>query len=236
MPQGALYLIPVTLGEGDVSRVIPSYNNELLKLLKLFIAEDAKSARRFLKLCNYSDLSQATVYELNRHSTAEDLLEMTKPLLDGENVGLMSDAGCPGVADPGAEIVKLAHRKNIRVVPLVGPSSILLSVMASGFNGQQFAFNGYLPIEKPQRIKRLKELEQIMRRNDQSQFFIETPYRNTALFDDMLASLSGDTLLCLAMDLTLQSETIITKTIADWKKSGAPDMNKRPAVFGIYRS
>ncbi|MGZ3883620.1 MAG: SAM-dependent methyltransferase [Bacteroidia bacterium] len=236
MPAGSLYLIPVTLGGDDVKRVIPDYNIGLICTLSRFIAEDPKTARRFLKLCNYPDLSKAEISELNQHTSPADYKELTAPLLKGESIGLMSDAGCPGVADPGAEIVKLAHRNTIKVVPLVGPSSILLSIMGSGFNGQQFAFSGYLPIEKPQRAKRLRELEQLAGKQNQSQFFIETPYRNAALFEDILSTLNADTLLSLSVNVTLPDELILTKTIGEWKKNGPPDFNKKPAVFGIYRS
>jgi 16S rRNA (cytidine1402-2'-O)-methyltransferase len=236
MPQGTLYLIPVTLGGDDIARVIPGFNSEIIKTLKYFIAEDAKNARRFLKLCGYADLSKAGIEELNQHTKFSDHNDLIAPLLKGENVGLMSDAGCPAVADPGAEIVKLAHKNGIKVVPLVGPSSILLSIMASGFSGQHFSFSGYLPIEKPQRIKRLKELEQLAGKFGQSQFFIETPYRNAAMFEDILSALSADTLLSLAVNITLRDEWIQTKTISEWKKSDAPDFIKKPTVFGIYRS
>jgi 16S rRNA (cytidine1402-2'-O)-methyltransferase len=236
MPLGTLYLFPVTLGETEVSLVIPAHNIELIKQISDFIAEDAKNARRFLKQCNYPDISKANINELNEHTKAGDVSVLLKPLLEGNNVGLLSDAGCPGIADPGADVVKLAHQKSIKVVPLVGPSSIVLSIMASGFNGQNFAFNGYLPIEKPQRNKKIKELEQIVYKNDQSQFFIETPYRNSSLLDDLLANLKSETLLCLGIDLTTDKEKIITKTISGWKKGSRPELNKIPAVFGIYKS
>jgi 16S rRNA (cytidine1402-2'-O)-methyltransferase len=236
MPHGTLYLVPVTLGGDDVKRVIPEYNIDLIKTLTRFIAEDAKNARRFLKLCSYPDISKAQIEELNNHTPVLAVAGLLDPLCKGHNLGLMSDAGCPGVADPGSEIVKLAHQKNIRVVPLVGPSSILLSIMASGFNGQHFAFAGYLPIEKPQRVKRLKELEQLAVKNYQSQFFIETPYRNLPLFQDILSTLNPDTRLCVAVNVTLADELIITKSIQEWKKTGPPDFDKKTSVFGIYRN
>jgi 16S rRNA (cytidine1402-2'-O)-methyltransferase len=235
MPSGTLYLFPVTLGETEVSFVIPQRNIDLIQKVSCFISEDAKSARRFLKQCAYPDISQAEIFELNQHTRSGDISSLIEPLLNGKDMGLMSDAGCPGIADPGAEIVKLAHRKNIKVVPLVGPSSIVLSIMASGFNGQNFAFNGYLPIERPQRSKRIKELEQLVLKNDQSQFFIETPYRNIALFDDLLSTLKGETLLCIGIDLTTAAEKITTKSVSEWKNSTRPELNKIPAVFGIYK-
>ncbi len=236
MRSGTLYLFPVTLGETEVSLVIPSYNIELIKNISVFIAEDAKNARRFLKQCGYPDLSKAEILVLNEHTKGSELPSLINELFQGKNIGLLSDAGCPGIADPGADVVKHAHNKGIKVVPLVGPSSIVLSIMASGFNGQNFAFNGYLPIEKPARIKRIKELEQLVYKNNQSQFFIETPYRNTSLFDDLLTNLSSETALCLGINLTTASEKIITKNVAEWKKIPKPDLNKVPAVFGIYKS
>ncbi len=236
MPSGTLYLFPVTLGETEVSFVIPSYNIELIKTITVFIAEDAKNTRRFLKQCGYPDLSKAEILLLNEHTKGSELPELINPLFQGKDIGLLSDAGCPGIADPGADVVKHAHQKNIKVVPLVGPSSIVLSIMASGFNGQNFAFNGYLPIEKPARIKRMKELEQLVYKNDQSQFFIETPYRNVSLFDDLLDNLSRETLLCLGINLTTPAEKIVTKSVSEWKKGMKPDINKIPIVFGIYKN
>lgn len=236
MPKGILYLLPVTLGETPVKQVLPEFNIELTRSLTFFICENAKSARAYLKSCQYSDISQAQISELNEHTRNTDLTSLLRPLLDGNNVGLMSDAGCPGIADPGAEVVKLAHQKQIKVVPLVGPSSILLTAMASGFNGQNFAFNGYLPIEKPQRVKRIKELELMAVKSRQSQFFIETPYRNTGLWEDLLQHLNPNTLLCLGIDVTTEKEITITKTVAEWKAGEKPVIHKVPVVFGIYSS
>lgn len=235
MPSGTLYLFPVTLGETEVSAVIPAFNIELIKTINVFIAEDAKNTRRFLKQCGYPDISKAEILLLNEHTKGSELPSLINDLFQGKNIGLLSDAGCPGIADPGAEVVRHAHQKGIKVVPLVGPSSIVLSIMASGFNGQNFAFNGYLPIEKPQRVKRMKELEQMVYKNNQAQFFIETPYRNISLFDDLLSNLNSDTALCLGIDLTTASEKIITKSIAEWKKFPKPELNKIPVVFGIYK-
>jgi 16S rRNA (cytidine1402-2'-O)-methyltransferase len=234
MPSGTLYLIPVTLGGDDLKRIIPEFNSELIKGLTYFIGENAKATRAFLKLSSYPNISNALVEELNQHTKNTDLRPLLQPLLNGHNVGLMSDAGCPGIADPGAEIVRQAHRQNIKVVPLIGPSSITLSIMASGFNGQHFAFVGYLPIEKTQRSKRLKELEKISQQYNQSQFFIETPYRNGNLFSDCLSALNPDTLLSLAVNITLPDEYICTKSVGEWKQSETPDFNKKPTVFGIY--
>lgn len=236
MPLGTLYLFPVTLGETEVSVVIPAYNIELIKTITVFIAEDAKNTRRFLKQCGYPDISKAEILLLNEHTKGSELPSLLNELFQGKNIGLLSDAGCPGIADPGADVVKHAHQKGIKVVPLVGPNSIVLSIMASGFNGQNFAFNGYLPIEKQQRVKRMKELEQLVYKNNQAQFFIETPYRNVSLFDDLLANLNSATALCLGIDLTTASEKVITKSIAEWKKAVKPELNKIPVVFGIYKS
>jgi 16S rRNA (cytidine1402-2'-O)-methyltransferase len=234
MPFGTLYLLPVPIGETELSRVLPTFNIELVQSLSFFIAEDAKNARRFLKQCNYPDISKANINELNQHTKSGDVSSLLNPLLQGQSVGLLSDAGCPGIADPGAEIVKQAHQKNIKVVPLTGPSSIVLSIMASGFNGQNFAFVGYLPIEKPQRIKRIKELEQHALKNKQPQFFIETPYRNTSLFEELLAQLNPKTSLFLGVNLSTESEKVIAKSVAEWKHGTKPELQKIPVVFGIY--
>jgi 16S rRNA (cytidine1402-2'-O)-methyltransferase len=171
---------------------------------------------------------------INQHVDLDELNSFLTPLLQGQDMGLMSDAGCPGIADPGAEIISLAHKKGIKVVPLVGPSSIVLSIMASGFNGQNFAFNGYLPIEKIARSKRSKELEQISLKYNQAQFFIETPYRNGNLFEDLLKTLNGSTLLLVATSITLSDESISVKPVSVWKKTQTPDFQKKPTVFGIY--
>jgi 16S rRNA (cytidine1402-2'-O)-methyltransferase len=232
---GKLFLLPVPIAEGSDSNFIPAYNFEIVKQLTHFIAEDAKTARRFLKYFGYPNIPTAEIAELNEHTKQVSITELIQPLLKGQNVGLMSDAGCPGIADPGAEVVKLAHQYNIEVVPLVGPSSIVLSIMASGFTGQNFAFVGYLPIEKDKKIKRLKELEQLVYKNQQAQFFIETPYRNLALIETLLSALSPQTLLFIGVNITSPNQLFISKTIADWKKSKLPEINKIPVVFGIYK-
>lgn len=230
--QAVLYLLPVGLGDAPIEDVLPGKNLGLVKTLRYFICENAKESRAFLKQCHYPDISLADLSELNKHVDPKDLLSFLDPISKGHSMGLMSDAGCPGIADPGAEIIKLAHRKNIRVVPLVGPSSIVLSIMASGFNGQSFAFNGYLPIEKPARFRRIKELEQLATKQAQAQYCIETPYRNAQLFDDFLKTLQPDTQLLVATHLTLSDEQIVVKTVRDWKKVGLPDFQKKPTVFG----
>ncbi len=231
---GTLYLLPVGLGECQLEDVLPKRNIELIKTLSYFIAENAKEARAFLKQCAYPEISRAQLSLINQHVKIEELNTYLEPLLSGNHMGLMSDAGCPGIADPGADIIKLAHKKGIKVVPLVGPSSIVLSIMASGFNGQNFAFNGYLPIDKIARAKRIKELEQICLKSKQAQFFIETPYRNGNVFEDLLKTLQSSTQLLVATNITLVDENILVKPISAWKKSNVPDFFKKPTVFGIY--
>lgn len=231
---GTLYLLPVGLGECNLEDVLPKRNLDLVKTLTYFIAENAKDARAFLKQCAYPDISRAQLSLINQHVKMEELTLFLQPLIEGNNMGLMSDAGCPGIADPGADIIKIAHKKGIKVVPLVGPSSIVLSIMASGFNGQNFAFNGYLPIEKVERAKRIKELESICLKSKQAQFFIETPYRNGNMFEDLLKTLQPNVLLLVATHITLNDECIQVKPISAWKKSIAPEFIKKPTVFGIY--
>ena len=231
---GTLYLLPVGLGECDLKDVLPQKNVEVIKTLNYFIAENAKEARAFLKQCQYPEISRAEFSLINQHAKQEEVLSFLAPLLQGHDMGLMSDAGCPGIADPGAEVVKMAHQKNIKVVPLVGPSSIVLSIMASGFNGQNFAFIGYLPIDKAERLKRIREVEQHTIKFKQAQFFIETPYRNQSLFEDLLKNLAPTTKLLVATHVTLGDENIQVKTVAAWKKSELPDFVKKPTIFGIY--
>lgn len=231
---GTLYLLPVALGECDVNDVLPQKNLHLVRMLEYFIAENAKEARAFLKQCAYPEISRAQLSLINQHAKAEELRSFLEPLMQGKDMGLMSDAGCPGIADPGAEVVRMAHQKGIRVVPLVGPSSIVLSIMASGFNGQNFAFTGYLPIDKNERVRRIKELEQLTIRQKQAQFFIETPYRNQPLFDDLLRNLQPACRVLVATNISLVGESIQVKTVAAWKKAGAPEFHKKPSIFGLY--
>lgn len=226
--------MPVGLGESDLTHVLPQRNFEVIRSLTWFIAENAKEARAFLKQCAYPEISRAQLSLINQHAKQEELLSFIQPLLQGHDMGLMSDAGCPGIADPGAEVIRLAHQKGVKVVPLVGPSSIVLSIMASGFNGQNFAFIGYLPIDKAEKVKRIKELEQLAVKYKQAQFFIETPYRNQPLFDDLLKTLSPTSKLLVATNITLGDESITVKTIAAWKKLSVPDFHKKPTIFGIY--
>ena len=199
----ALYLIPVTLGETPIEQVLPAYNKEVILTLRHFIVEDVRSARRFLKRVEKEiDIDTLTFYPLNKHTSPEAISGYLKPLEQGESMGVISEAGCPAVADPGADVVAMAQRKGLEVVPLVGPSSIILSVMASGFNGQSFAFNGYLPIEADQRARKLKALEQRATTEHQTQLFIETPYRNNKMVEEILRTCRPQTKLCIAANLT----------------------------------
>ncbi|HRW62505.1 MAG TPA: SAM-dependent methyltransferase [Bacteroidales bacterium] len=232
---GKIYLIPTTLGESPVDRVIPNYVIEIINTTNHYIVENIKTARRYLiKAGIKTKIDDLTFYELNKHSSPEEYTNYLEAIKKGENIGIISEAGTPGVADPGAEIVSIAHQLNIEVVPLVGPSSILLSVMASGLNGQSFAFVGYLPIQKNERIKRIKELERRSQLENQTQVFIETPYRNNHLIEDILSHCSAETRLCIAADISLDTEFIKTKTVKEWKQS-VPNLHKRPAIFLIHK-
>ena len=229
--KGKLYLIPVPLGEEGL-QTIPAYVIDLVHQLDHFVAERAKTARHFIKATGIKrPLQELDVQELDKHSPDADLSGLLDPALAGKNIGLLSEAGCPAIADPGAELVRLAHKQGLEVVPLVGPSSILLALMASGMNGQSFCFQGYLPPKKPELAKALKNLEQTAKRLHQTQIFIETPYRNRKLIEEAFKALSPQTRFCIAADLTTSSEYIATKTIADWRKTKLPDLHKRPAIF-----
>lgn len=234
MPYGTLYLIPVPLAEQAAARSFTPYLVDTVNSIKEYIVENEKTARRFLKEAGLkTPQSELIIHDYGKHNRNDDTVDFFKGLLAGNDVGLMSEAGCPGVADPGALLVAKAHRMGIKVVPLVGPSSILLALMASGFSGQSFAFHGYLPIDKVQRSKRIKELEQLSERNDQTQLFIETPFRNNPMLEEILKSANAKTRLCIACDLTAATEFVQTKTIAEWQKK-VPDLHKRPAIFLIY--
>ncbi len=229
-----LYLIPTSLGETDLDRILPAYNNEIVNRLDFFIVEDVRTARRFLKKINpATDIDSKTFYVLNQHTRPEEIAGFLKPLSEGREVGVISEAGCPAIADPGADVVAIAQEKGFKVVPLVGPSSILLALMASGFNGQSFAFNGYLPVQPADRTKAIKRLENRAHSEKQSQIFIETPYRNMKMLQDIISVCQPATRLCIAADITLETEFIRTKTIRDWKKQ-LPDLNKRPCIFILY--
>jgi len=231
----ALYLIPVTLGETVLDRVLPDYNKDITLSLRYFIVENIRSARRFLKQVDAAVVpDELTFFVLNKHTTPEEISGFLRPVEEGHSIGIISEAGCPAIADPGADIVAIAQRKNIPVVPLVGPSSILLALMASGFNGQSFAFHGYLPIDPAQRTKCLKKLEQAIYSDNQTQLFIETPYRNDKMVAEILKTCKPETKLCIAADITLDSEFIKTQTIGEWRKK-TPDLSKRPCIFGLYK-
>ena len=231
----ALYLLPVTLGDTPIETVLPSYNHDIIVHIRHFIVEDIRSARRFLKKVDRDiDIDSLTFYPLNKHTSPEALSGYLKPLEAGESMGVISEAGCPAVADPGADVVAIAQRKGLRVIPLVGPSSIILSVMGSGFNGQSFAFHGYLPIDASERIKTLKLLEQRIYSENQTQLFIETPYRNHKMFDDIVSTCRPQTKLCIAANLTCEGEYIKTRSIKDWK-GHCPDLSKIPCIFLLYK-
>ena len=231
MDKGTLYLIPVPLADSVSGDVAPAHLAARVAGLTIFVVENAKTARQWLKWYGHpTELRQLTILEMKASDRREELLGYLAPLLAGKNVGLMSEAGCPGIADPGANLVREAHHAGIRIVPLVGPSSILLALMASGLTGQRFTFHGYLPVDRNERVKSVMALEQRSRRDDETQIFIETPYRNGALFQALIDTCQRDTLLCLAVDLTGSDETIATRTIGDWRKQ-IPDLDKRPTVF-----
>ncbi len=233
---GKLYLIPTTLGEMNPEDVLPQTIKRTIDFIDHYIVENEKTARRFIKSVHPEKKQpDLKISVLNKHTEVHEHQEFIKPLLNGLNVGLMSEAGCPGVADPGAVIVKLAHEKGIQVVPLVGPSSILLAVMASGMNGQSFAFNGYLPIDKGEKKSALKNFEKTSFEKNQSQLFIETPYRNNKLLEDILNTLQPNTNLCIACDITLPTEFIKTLAVKDWKKQKV-DLQNRPSIFIIHKS
>jgi 16S rRNA (cytidine1402-2'-O)-methyltransferase len=235
-PLGKLYLIPTTMGDCDPMDVLPQTIKRCIDFIDDYIVENEKTARKCIKSTNPEKV-QATLRlsSLNKHTEVSEYNKMIQPCLEGKNVGLMSESGCPAIADPGAAIVKIAHEKGIQVVPLVGPSSILLAMMASGMNGQGFTFNGYLPIEKSDKKTALKNLEQLSHTKNQSQIFIETPYRNNKLLEDIIQSLQPNTHLCVATDITLPTEYIKTLRIADWKKTKV-DLHNRPTIFIIHKT
>ena len=231
----ALYLIPNLLGDTPVDQVLPPYNHEIIMGIRHFIVEDVRTARRFLKLVDRSiDIDQLTFYTINKHTNPDEVASMLRPLEEGSPMGVISEAGCPAVADPGADVVAIAQRKGLQVIPLVGPSSIILAVMGSGFNGQSFAFNGYLPIEPDERIKTLKKLEQRAYSENQTQLFIETPYRNAKMMADILKACRPQTHLCIAAGLTTKDEYIKTRTVKEWI-GHLPQLEKIPCIFLIYK-
>lgn len=232
MPTAALYLVPASLGESRPEAILPDKVLRIARGLRFFVVEDAKTARAELKRIGVTPpIREIDIRELPREPKPADFDFLLAPIDAGESVGLMSEAGVPAVADPGALLVRAAHAKGIRVVPLVGPSSLLLALMASGLNGQNFAFHGYLPVRDPERSRRIAELERESRQEARTQIFIETPYRNMALFAALMQACRPDTLLCLASDLTTDRETVETRPIEKWRASPAPSLEKRPTVF-----
>lgn len=236
MEKGTLYLIPVALAEGAESKSLTPFLNETINSINEYIVENEKTARKCLKNAGLTTpQSDLILHDYSKHNRNESAATFLKGLEAGNNVGFMSEAGCPGIADPGADIVAEAHRRNIKVIPLVGPSSIFLALMASGFNGQSFAFYGYLPIDKADRDRRFKELEIVSEKLGQTQIFIETPFRNNTFLESLLKSCKPDTRLCIATNLTASDEVIKSKSVGDWRKN-TPDLHKKPSVFLLYRS
>jgi 16S rRNA (cytidine1402-2'-O)-methyltransferase len=229
---GTLYFIPVTLGDNNITKVIPKDVISITQQLDEFVVESEKTARHFLSAIKHSKpIREITLKTLNEHTPDKEIPLLLNSLLAGKDIGLMSDAGCPGIADPGAKLAALAHQKGVRVAPLVGPSSILLSLMASGLNGQRFTFLGYLPADKTARIQSLKDIEKNSRNHQETQVFIETPYRNQHMLEDILNSCGSETRLCVACNISLDDEFIATKSVRNWKQNALPDLNKKPTVF-----
>ncbi|WP_108805318.1 SAM-dependent methyltransferase [Aquimarina sp. Aq107] len=234
-PKGKLYLIPTRLGDDVPLEVLPISIKKVLEQVNHYIVENEKPARRFIKKVSPSKSQRSLIiHSVNKYTDASEIPNYLAPCLNGESIGLLSDAGCPGIADPGAEVVRLAHEKGIQVTPLVGPSSIFLAMMSSGMNGQNFSFNGYLPIDKSERKSTIKLLEKNSLEKNQAQIFIETPYRNDKMLVDLLAILNQNTRLCIASDITLTTEYIKTKTVEEWKNEQI-ELHKKPTIFIIQR-
>jgi 16S rRNA (cytidine1402-2'-O)-methyltransferase len=234
MTKGTLFLIPVPLAENAAQKSFTAFLGDTINYLSTYIVENEKTARKFLKEAGIKiPQSDLVIHDYGKHKRNDSMVPYFKELMTGKDVGLMSEAGCPGVADPGADVILEAHKRGIKVVPLVGPSSILLALMASGFNGQSFTFNGYLPIDKVERVKRIKELEQLAQTKKQTQLFIETPFRNNHLFEDILKNAVAQTLLCIACNLTGEDEFVKTMSIGQWRQERI-DLHKKPTIFLIY--
>lgn len=232
----ALYLIPVTLGSTEIDQVLPSYNHDIIMGIRHFIVENIRSARRFLRQVDREfPIDDSQFYEMGKHADDRLFCQYLQALRNGKPMGVISEAGCPAVADPGADVVAIAQRQNLKVIPLVGPSSMIMAVMGSGLNGQSFAFNGYLPVDPQDRAKKLKTLETRAWNEHQTQLFIETPYRNLKMFQALLQNLRPQTRLCIAAGITTSDEYIHTHTIAEWKKITLPDLSKVPAIFLINK-
>ena len=235
MGKGKIYMLPTPIGDTPVWDVLPQYNRTVIDRLEYFIVENTRSARRFLSKAGIArPIDTLEFRELNEHTVAgREVEELVKPLVEGRSAGVVSEAGVPGVADPGALVVEACHRRGIRVVPLVGPSSIVMAVMASGLNGQSFAFNGYLPVKPPERVQAIRRFERRAHAEGQSQLFIEAPYRNVKLMEQLLQTLAPETRLTVAMDITAPGEFIRTLRVREWRAAELPAMNKRPAIFII---
>lgn len=230
-----LYLIPVTLGNTSLNHVLPEYNANVIKQIKYFVVENIRTTRRFLKQVDKDiDIDSLCFFELNKYTDYKQINTYLEPIKQGHHIGVISEAGCPAIADPGSDIVAIAQQLNYKVVPLVGPSSILLSLMASGFNGQRFAFNGYLPIDDKERKQKLSMMESMILRNDETQIFIETPFRNVKLVEDILKLASPLLKLCIACNITCEDEYIKTKTLKEWKGK-IPDLHKKTCIFLLYK-
>ena len=233
MAKGKLWMIPTTLGGEQVDDVIPVTVQQIIRGIRYFVVEDIKSARRYLRRIDREfPIDDSHFFELNKRTDSSEIVRFLAPAKDGADIGMISEAGCPGVADPGAELVTVAHEKGIRVHPLVGPSSILLALMGSGFSGQEFTFHGYLPKERKERIRRLKDFEADARRTGYTHIFMDTPFRNMNVLDDLLNELADPTQLCIASNLTLPDESVWTMSVKDWREN-AYDLNKKPALFLI---
>lgn len=235
MIEPALYLIPTTIGDVEIDRVIPRYNLAVMAEIKYFIVENVRTARRFLKKADKTiDIDSLVFNELNKHTPPEAISTYLRPLAEGNPVGVISEAGCPAIADPGADVVAIAQRAGMPVVPLIGPSSIVLSLMGSGFNGQSFAFNGYLPIDKGERARAIRHCESRIYSEDQTQIFIETPYRNNRIVDDFIANCRPTTRLCIAADITCADEYLKTKSVREWRAENL-QLPKVPCIFLLYK-
>ncbi len=235
MLENALYLIPVTLGDQEPALVLPVKVFQVIGELEEFIVENERTARRFLRKSGYTrNFDTVKFHLLNKHTLPEELAPFLDSVKNGKAVGLLSEAGVPCIADPGAVVVQLCHQHSLRVIPLTGPSSLLLALMASGFNGQNFAFHGYLPIQKPELRQKLRELEASIYQRDQTQIFIETPYRNDKLIENILSHCQPQTRLCIATDITLDTEWISTRPVSWWRQH-KPTLHKRPSVFLLYK-
>ena len=229
---GHLYLIPVPIDQNDNTSILLSKDKNIVEHLNYFVVENEKTARFHLGALNlHKPINQLHFEVIDQTKTQEDITSYLTPLLEGFDIGLLSESGCPAVADPGSKMVALAHQKNIRVIPMTGPSSIILALMASGLNGQQFKFHGYLPSEKEDRIKKIIAIENESCKYHETQIFIETPYRNQHIFNDLISKLQDKTKLCIALDMSSENEFILTKNIADWKKEVTPDLKNKPCVF-----